>query len=472
VPNWFVNIEGTTTGPHPADHVRHWLTHGQLPPSALFWPDGGSAWLEASEAALRLGSEARPTPAASSPWGPHPGPADAPPPRGDAVVAASGPPAGDDPMTDSYPGHAAYRAPYAHGTHALPEPSRSGLQAFTHRLADFAGVERITGFRPAELLSLALRKHSRDELEQTFATGLPGFTPPLEKVHSDWPKPWIFVRLYAAASALFLGFLGLFEVFHNTNLLPGMIMMGSFAVPLAVLVLFFELNTPRNVSLYTVTHAFLTGGVISLAITLVLIQVGSSSDPIAGPLLTAVLEEVGKLLAVFVVALRMPGLRYPWILNGMLFGAAVGAGFAAFESAGYALNTILTTARVEPAINVILLRGALAPFGHVVWTALVAGALWRVKRERTMTPTMLVDARVLRVLALAIAMHALWDYGFQLPFMVKYAALGLLAWILVLGMITSGLKQIKATQVSAARGGSHLPQPTALQPTVPPVGSR
>ena len=31
----------------------------------------------------------------------------------------------------------------------------------------------------------------------------------------------------------------------------------------------------------------------------------------------------------------------PYILNGCLFGAAVGAGFAAFESAGYAFNAFL-----------------------------------------------------------------------------------------------------------------------------------
>jgi RsiW-degrading membrane proteinase PrsW (M82 family) len=353
----------------------------------------------------------------------------------------------------------------------MARPSRGTLQTFTDRLANFAGVERITGFSVQELMSLAMRRHSRDEVEQNFATGLPGFTPPLDKVVSDWPKPWMFVRLYLAASALFLGFVALFKVFHNTNLLPGMIMIGSFAVPLAVLVFFFETNTPRNVSLYTVMHAFLSGGLISLAISLLLLQYGASSNAWAGPATTAVLEEVGKILAVFLITMRTPGMRYPWILNGMLFGAAIGAGFAAFESAGYAFNTMLDRGKVDPAISVIILRGALAPFGHVIWTALVAGALWRVKRDRTLNPGMLVDPKVVRILALVIGLHALWDFPLPIPGVIKYSALGVLAWILVLGMITSGLKQIKATQASAARGGSILPQATAMQPTVPPVGS-
>jgi RsiW-degrading membrane proteinase PrsW (M82 family) len=187
------------------------------------------------------------------------------------------------------------------------------------------------------------------------------------------------------------------------------------------------------------------------------------------PFSVGVLEEVGKLLAVFLITWRLPGRRYPWILNGMLFGAAVGAGFAAFESAGYALNSMLSSGRidVDSSINVIFLRGALAPFGHVVWTALVAGALWRVKRDQLLAPRMLLDLRVLRILGLVIALHVLWDLSVQLPFLLKYAVLGIVAWVVVLGMITSGLKQIKATQLSAAAGGPALPMPTGVQPRIP-----
>ena len=43
-----------------------------------------------------------------------------------------------------------------------------------------------------------------------------------------------------------------------------------------------------------------------------------------------VVEEVAKLLTVVVV---MRSTRYKYILNGILFGATVGAGFAAFETA-------------------------------------------------------------------------------------------------------------------------------------------
>ncbi len=454
-----MHVDGTTTGPHPAEHVTHWLQNRQLPDTALFWPDGGAEWLgEARVRAMLIGRS----------------------PGGDGRGGAGDRDAGQQPTgarsVDHRPGEhrpadhrpADHRPPGHHPDHA-DAAQRGTLATFTHALAHFAGVQPIQGFRLGELLSLATRRHTRDEIERNFATGVPGFTPDLADVESDWPKPWMFVRFYAAASALFLGFLGLYSVFHNTNLIPGMIMVGSFVVPVAVLVFFFETNTPRNVSLYVVGYAFLTGGLISIAIALVLIQFGGSDRPWVGPLMTGVLEETGKLLAVAVIALRMPGLRYPWILNGMLFGAAVGAGFGAFESAGYALSEILRAGgTVSSAVNVILLRGGLAPFGHVVWTALVGGALWRAKRERPISARVLLDVRVLLMLLMVIAIHSAWDVPLQFP-MVKYLALGLLAWLLVLGMITSGLKQIKATQASAAAGGSSLPMPTGLQPVVPPA---
>ena len=42
-------------------------------------------------------------------------------------------------------------------------------------------------------------------------------------------------------------------------------MIGSFVVPFSVVVLFFELNTPRNVSVYQVGKMLLLGGALSLS---------------------------------------------------------------------------------------------------------------------------------------------------------------------------------------------------------------
>ena len=94
--------------------------------------------------------------------------------------------------------------------------------------------------------------------------------------------------------------------------------------------------------------------------------------------------------------------------DGMVLGAVVGAGFAAFESAGYALQTLLDNLDEQTVIAILEIeafRAVLAPFGHITWTALIGGALFASSRGGRF--------RVSRGLVLTIlgvvALHALWD---------------------------------------------------------------
>ena len=75
---------------------------------------------------------------------------------------------------------------------------------------------------------------------------------------------------------------------------------------------------------------------------------GSGVGSLVPALLTGATEETGKALALLIV-LGSP--RYRWQLNGLLFGAAVGAGFAGFESAGYALGAALGQRSVAAALD-------------------------------------------------------------------------------------------------------------------------
>ena len=62
----------------------------------------------------------------------------------------------------------------------------------------------------------------------------------------------------------------------NRNLIPGLILAGSFAVPMSILVLFFECNVRRNVSLYQVMRLLLLGGVLALLLSLVMYRIGAA----------------------------------------------------------------------------------------------------------------------------------------------------------------------------------------------------
>jgi GYF domain 2 len=172
VASWYVHVGGSTSGPHPDEHVRHWLANRQLPDTTLFWPDGATAWITLPVAWRMLQLPPAATPAAAHP----------------TTGEIAGVQDGESPVhAAAESGHGGTIADTAHTgqiQHAALT-SRSQVQAVTARLADFAGVERITGFRPGELLSLALRNHSRDEVEEYFGTGLRGLTPPLDQVESN-----------------------------------------------------------------------------------------------------------------------------------------------------------------------------------------------------------------------------------------------------------------------------------------------
>ena len=122
-----------------------------------------------------------------------------------------------------------------------------------------------------------------------------------------------------------------------------------------------------------------------------------------------IIEEMGKLAVLVLVAHQV---RHREPRDGMVLGAIVGAGFASFESAGYALKAMLENLDERPLVNIVELeafRAVLSPFGHITWTALLGGALFASAQHGA-------RFRLTRRLALTalgvITLHALWDQSY------------------------------------------------------------
>jgi RsiW-degrading membrane proteinase PrsW (M82 family) len=216
----------------------------------------------------------------------------------------------------------------------------------------------------------------------------------------------------------------------------------------------------RNVSLYQVFKLVVFGGIASLLFSRFLHSVFSFEGSWGGALTAGIVEEAGKLGAVL---LLMRNSRSQLTLNGLLLGAAVGTGFAAFESAGYALvdlfqdfTNALGGSETHAMYWTIGVRALLTPAGHIAWTALVTAALWRVKNEQQFDFQMVKDPRFLRVFVLVVCLHVLWDAPIGIPslgdilgVLGKYALLGVIAWVVVLSYVQNGLKQIRDAQTRA-----------------------
>ena len=315
------------------------------------------------------------------------------------------------------------------------------------KITNVAGVGEIKGFSLQAMFSEVFKKHSEDEVEEYFTVGTASTTPDIKDVDTNWPKPWVFFRTLVGTLIVYLGFTQAWKEFQNLNLLPGLIMVGSFAVPFSTLILFFEINVRKNVSLYQVIRLVFLGGVLSLIFSLFLFQISSSLFlDWMGASVAGLVEEPGKLLALILVV-NIP--KYRYILNGLLFGAAVGTGFAAFESAGYALRIGLLSSNPDAILNNIMIRGMLAPFCHIIWTAMSAAVLWKVKGEARFSFDMIKDSRFLRIFGIAILLHMAWNSPIQLPFYGKFFILGFIGFIIILALIQDGLKQLRDEKLKA-----------------------
>lgn len=309
------------------------------------------------------------------------------------------------------------------------------------RFEDFTGIEKLEGgFSVGKLFSDVFKRHSTDEVEEMFAVGISRTVPSIESVDLSWPRPWMFFRALTGAVSVYAIFVLGWEVFENVNLIPGLIAAGAFAIPLATLLFFFEVNVRKNVSLYQVLRMVALGGVVSLVFSLVLFALSPEDLGFLGDSIAGCVEEPGKLVALLMIAKSG---RYHYKLNGLLLGAAVGTGFAAFESMGYAFNILLQSGPSAMNTN-ILMRGFLSPFGHIAWTAICGAAMWRVKGKHPFNLKMVDDPKFWRLAIVSVGLHMVWNADFDLPFLGKYLLLGAIAWFVVLSLVQEGLNELRA----------------------------
>lgn len=321
------------------------------------------------------------------------------------------------------------------------------------KMASAIGIEKLKGFSLSDLFSEVFSRHSRAEVENYFTIGTEKSTPDILEVDASWPKPWLFTRMIIASLVLyFLMWFG-WKMWANTTLLPGLMLVGSFAIPISTLVLFVELNVRRNVSLYMVVRLAFLGGILSLLITHFLPVTIAFLSPLFGNLsgflgnsIAGPLEESAKVLAMVAVA---SAAKYRYKLNGLLVGAAVGTGFSAFESAGYAFNIILVGGGVDAMVQNINMRGLMSPFAHIVWSAIAGCALWRVINGQKFKWRMLCDERFIRLLLVSVILHMIWNTPWQLPYFGKFIILGFVGWFVCLSLVQEGLHEIAEEQKDA-----------------------
>jgi RsiW-degrading membrane proteinase PrsW (M82 family) len=240
-------------------------------------------------------------------------------------------------------------------------------------------------------------------MTQTATNGAPAATTVQPQTHRHRTGPsWL--RIFLGGLGLWVATVAVTFATGNANLVPTIILLGSFLVPVAFVTYAFG-HADEVVTAQRVFTAFVYGGVLGVLGASVL-EAALFRQP-SGPAFVGVglIEEAVKLAALWLLARRLP--RYT-MRDGIVLGAAVGFGFAAFESAGYAFNALFT-AGGPSLLNVVeteVLRGILAPVGHGLWTAILGGTLFAAAARRG---RLRLSRAVLGWYVLVALLHGLWD---------------------------------------------------------------
>ncbi|HEY7273513.1 MAG TPA: PrsW family glutamic-type intramembrane protease [Actinoplanes sp.] len=214
-------------------------------------------------------------------------------------------------------------------------------------------------------------------------------------------RTWL--RMFITGLVLWLLTVVVTFVTGNPNLVPTLVLLGSFLVPVTFVVWAFGRRHSGEVTAELLFSTFVTGGILGVLAASLLESYLLHPSPWLF-LGVGLIEEAVKLLA---LAFLTRHLAHKYARDGMILGAAVGFGFAAFESAGYAFTALFTEQGLSlmQLVQTELLRGLLAPVGHGLWTAILGGVLFSSSGREHFAVTWRLLWSYLGVSVL----HALWD---------------------------------------------------------------
>lgn len=254
-------------------------------------------------------------------------------------------------------------------------------------------------------------------------------------------RPWL--RIFLTGLALWVATVVVIFLTRNPTLLPTLVLLGSFLVPVTFVAWAFSRRDTGEVSAGLLMGTFLAGGVLGVLAASVLESylLRPSAWLFLG---VGLIEEAVKLAT---LAFLTRHLVLKTVRDGMIFGAAVGFGFSALESAGYAFVALFTTRGLSlvQVVQTEILRGVLAPVGHGLWTAILGGVLFSAS---TQDHFVLGRRLLLSYLGVSV-LHALWDSMHSVA--------------LVLTLLLTGARSYRLSP------GGNLIQPTPAQALLVPL---
>ena len=312
-----------------------------------------------------------------------------------------------------------------------------------------------------DIFSDVFKKHTAEESAQVLIAGTALTTPRESEMLSNWQKPFMFAR-FLLACAIVVGL----SYFMAVRGWPGMdtvLVLLACVGPITMLLLTWELNISRNISLFDTLKWVAIGGMMSLIFTM-LFNIVLDIFSLLGEFTTesaswaAVVEEPAKLAIVYYIIKKKD---YKFVLNGILVGMAVGTGFAVLETLSYIMRYTLAQG-YEAGLTVAVIRGLGSFSSHGTYAAIYGGGLMLAKGSDPLKLNHLLHKDHLLYFVAAMILHACNNSTVVQVVMNYY--LGTFGWIILeavvmfsllfLPLIRRGVNQI--VEVTSAHNGGRV----------------
>ncbi len=217
------------------------------------------------------------------------------------------------------------------------------------------------------------------------------------------PRELGWLRVFLAGLLFFFLSLIIMIITGNPNLFPTVVLIGNFLVPVTYVAFFYERRQLSQLSMPVTAYTFLYGGLLGVLASSILEPIFIRQMDLLSVASVGLIEEGVKILGVILIASRW---RHDSEMDGLILGAAVGMGFAALESMGYAFTAFLASqGSLSATVGTTLIRGILSPLGHGTWTAILASVLFRESRGRRFH----INGKVIGAYLIVSLLHSLWD---------------------------------------------------------------
>ena len=232
-----------------------------------------------------------------------------------------------------------------------------------------------------------------------------------------------WLKVLSIAAVLYIILLLILVLTVNPIIFPTVVMVGNFMVPVAFVVFLYERRYFSHLTPQTVSLAFLYGGLVGVIAASILWALFIRNLDLVSTLKIGFIEEFAKILGVVAIA------RHKWHdseMDGLILGAAVGMGFAALESTGYAFAAFLqSNGSISAAVEITLLRGLLSPMMHGTWTAILASVLFRESRNGRFR----INPYVIGAYVFVSILHSMWNAANMVLELGVLIALGVIGFI-------------------------------------------